>query len=230
MKCIVVDDDKVQRDLISAYCKKCDLLDFSGSCENAIEASNFIRLNPQDLIFLDVEMPEMTGLEFLKNLVNKPQIVLITGNQKYALDAYNNNVTDYLLKPISYARFLNSVHKASTLLNRTINPGDEVPKDIYVKVDSMLEKILLKDIIYIEAAVDYIHISTNSRKYFINSTMKSILESLPSQNFIRVHRSFIISVSKIIKIDGNLIDMGANLVPISRSYKEEVMRKINLVS
>ena len=101
MKCIVIDDDEVQRDLISGYCKQCDLLEFSGSCIDAIEASNFIRSNPQELIFLDVEMPEMTGIEFLKNLVNQPQVVLITGNKKYALDAYDNNVVDYVLKPIS---------------------------------------------------------------------------------------------------------------------------------
>jgi len=226
MRCLVVDDDKIQRELIGGYVEETDFLTLSGKCESAVEAANLLSKLTVDLILLDIEMPVMSGMEFLKNMDIAPQVILATSNKDYALEAFGYDVTDYLLKPISYSRFLKAVNKAKYQIDQQedVNPkGNE----IFVKVNSVLEKIELPDILFIEGAVDYVYIHTSETRYLVNTSLNSILNKLPEKDFIRVHRSYIVRIDKIDSIDGDTIAVRDQLVKIGRSYKKEFMQRIS---
>lgn len=228
LKCLVIDDDRTQRELVGNYVCETEGLQLTESFNSAVKASNFLSDNSADLIFLDIEMPVMSGLEFLKNLRKKTKIVLVTSKEEYALESYKFDVTDYLLKPVAYARFLQAVNKVKDLLNDGGVPQN-LRKYLFVKINSVIEKIELKDVLFIKAAVDYVQIFTINQKFLVNTSMNSVLAKLPKDDFIRIHRSYIVRIDRINKIDGNLITINQQLIRISKSYKEAVMRKINLV-
>ena len=228
VKCLVIDDDKIQRELMDSFVNETDGLQVTASFESAVKASNYLTANDVDLILLDIQMPIMSGLEFLKGLRKKTNIVLVSSEEKYALESYNFDVIDYLLKPVSYARFLQAVNKVKDIMNEK-GVVKSSAKDIFVKVNSVIEKIKLADILFIEAAVDYVQIITSNGKFLVNTSMNSLLEKLPKNDFIRIHRSYIIRIDKISKIDGNLIVINDKLIRISRSYKDAVMQRINLI-
>ena len=173
-------------------------------------------------------MPFLNGFEFLKGIQKKPQIILVTSKEKYAVESYEYNINDYLLKPVSYARFLQAVNKVKKSLDDT-NNRQPIGKELFVRVNSVIEKIKVDHILYIEAAVDYVEIFTSAEKFLVNTSMHKIIDKLPKDDFIRVHRSFIVRIDKINKIDGNLIEINNKLIRISKSYKDEVMRSINLI-
>ncbi len=224
LNCIIVDDDLMSLKLMESLIGKTDALKLFGSYNNAIEAEKIIRSNKIDLIFLDIEMPEMTGLELLGTLEKTPQVIIVSSKEKYALDSYNYDVTDYLIKPIeSYARFLRAVLKAQ---KRTCKEREELD-NIFIKVDSMLLNFNLTEIHWVEAYGDYVKIHTKEKMFVVYSTLKTMDRKLPSSDFIRVHRSFIVRLDKIKNIDQNTVLIDKKVIPISNSYKAAFFEKIN---
>jgi len=229
MRCIIVDDEEMSRQIIGKFVDQTDYLEKVGSFSSAIDASGILRKENVDIIFLDIEMPEMSGIDLIKVLKDKPQIILITSEQKYAVEAFEYEVTDYLLKPLSYARFLKAVEKAREKIS--VAAAAPVPKDdsVFIKVDSRLVKLNKNEIFYIEALRDYVIVHTDSKKFTVFSTMKGIEKNLPADEFIRVHRSYIIRIDKILDIEDNTLVIKNKVVPIGPSYKSELMSRLNII-
>jgi len=228
MRCITVDDDAISRELIREYINDTPELEMLGEFASAIEANNFLSKNHVDLIFLDVEMPKMTGLELLKSLDEKPLIILTTSKEKYAIEAFENEVLDYLIKPIDYARFIKAVNKAKNTLRPM--PVDSFANDsIFIKVDSELINLPYRDIMWIEALGDYVNIITATKKHVVLSTMKNIEGKLPPKEFIRVHRSYFVRIDKIKKISEDIILVENKLIPVSKSYKKDLLERLNML-
>ncbi|NQY68417.1 MAG: response regulator transcription factor [Flavobacteriales bacterium] len=224
MNCIVIEDSEIQRKLICHYIEKTDYLNLKRDFVDAVEAVSYLRKETVDLIFLDISMPVMSGMEFLKSFDNSAQVILFTSHEEYALEAFEYNVIDYLVKPVSYARFMKAVNKAKAGFEK----GDhETSDEIFIKVNSVFEKVRISEILWIEALADYVIINTSERKYTVLSSMKSIVSKLPTKEFMRVHRSSIIRIDKISKIDNGVIEIvGKKLITIGRSYKKEVMDRL----
>lgn len=233
MNCIIIDDDKISLKILEEFIKKTETLELHGVYENAIEAINALQKNNGiDLIFLDIEMPEMTGFEFLKNISDPPQIIIVSAKEGYALNAFEFNVTDYLLKPITYARFFKAVDKAFNLFQKKYQPissGDE----IFIKKNSSLVRIKYEDIIWIEALENYVIFNTSAEKYTVHYTMKSVEQKLPAKKFIRVHRSYIVNVGLIDYIEENMVYVktndGSKPLPIGKSYKDSLLNDLNTI-
>ena len=232
MKCLIVDDEELTRKIVGTLVSKTPFLQLVKSCSNAIEATEILMKEKIELLFLDIEMPEMDGWELIKIIPEpKPQIILITSNRGYAKEAFDFNVTDFILKPVTQERFLKAVYKAKKNAdNNNNNSTRSVPDhDIYLRVESLLIKVNTKNIVYIEALSDYVIVHTASDKYTVHSTMKGIGTNLPQGLFMRVHNSFIVRLDKISNIDQNLIVINEKLIPISRANKAELMRRLNVV-
>ena len=225
MNCLIVDDDVVFQNTVKQFVEETDFLKLSGICNDAIEASNVLNREKVDLVFLDIEMPQMTGLELIKSGAVLPLVILITSNHAYALEAFEYDVVDYLLKPFVYSRFLKGVKKAQIKHQR----GEKKKGDIYVKSNSSLIKISNNDILYLEALGDYIIIHTPSKKHTIYTTMKSFVEKLPDDEFIRIHRSFVVRIDQITAIDDFVVVVGQKHIPVSRSYKDYLISRLNLM-
>ena len=233
MNCIVVDDDKMSRVLIEEFVGKSDGIKLIGSFSNAIDAINAIKLDASiDLIFLDIEMPQMTGIDFLNSLDNPIQVIIISSKEKYALNAFDYDVTDYLLKPITYSRFFKAVDKA---LNRYRKEklNSESKDEIFIKKGSSLVRIKFDEILWVEALENYVILNTLTEKMTIHFTMKAIEKKLPSKKFVRIHRSFIVNMSKISVIQDNAVEIKLKgeviTIPIGKSYKDQLMKDINLM-
>ena len=239
MNCIIIDDDKVSRIVIEKYVGKTDCLNLKASFDNAVEAINYFNTDIHiDLIFLDIEMPEMSGVEFIESMENPPMVIIISGKEKYALQAIEYEVIDYLLKPVSYARFFKAVTKATDKSEKN-NAGDKLPSTaedgVFIKSSSSSYiRLLYEDMLWVEALENYVVVNTFDEKYTIHFTMKSILEKLPSDKFKRVHRSYIVNIKKIQMIEDNMIVLkiseGKKTIPIAKSYKESLMKEINIVT
>ncbi len=229
MNCIVVDDEEFSRNVIKHFINKTDGLNLLSECENAAEAFKALKSDEIDIVFLDVEMPDMTGLELLKALDDLPQIILVTSRPNYAVEAFEYSVTDFLVKPVNYARFLKAVSKAETNLKASNVTIENKTNEVFVKADSKIIKLKLSDIIYIEALSDYVIINTPTRKYIIHSTMKGLEKKLPDADFIRVHRSYIVNFAKIDQIEDLNVIVPGKTIPIGASYKNAFMKKLNLL-
>jgi two-component system LytT family response regulator len=226
MNCLIVDDDELSRKTMEHFIHETAFLTLVKSCSSAIEAANILASTKINLIFLDVEMPVMNGIDLLKNFSDHPQIILITSHKNYALEAFEYNVTDYLLKPVTYPRYLKAVKKAFEQHKDTpLSPNKE---DIFVKVDSSLIKLSLKDILWLEAMGDYVAIVTAEKKYLVYSTMKRMEEKLP-ESFMRIHRSHIVNIHRISNIDDFSVTINKTVLPVSRNYKESLIQRLNLV-
>lgn len=219
---IVVDDDRVFQTILAGFIKKTDKLDLIKVFSNPIDAINFLNQHRVDLIFLDIEMPDMTGLQFIKALQYRPGIVLITSKEEYAVKAFEHNVTDYLVKPLEdYSRFLEAVKRVKNSINHASKP-----EYFFVKVDSKLVRINFRDISYIEAYGDYVKIFVEDKNYITFSTLKSILQKLPVEYFLQVHRSYIIRLDKVDFVEGNNLSINNKLVPFSKKMRDEILGKI----
>ncbi len=232
LKCAIVDDEPLALELLKSYVKKTPVLELNGAYSSAIEAMKMLPDNPVDLLFLDIQMPELNGLEFSHMVPEDTRIVFTTAFGQYALDGYKVNALDYLLKPISYTDFLQSVNKAVQWFDRkrgTDNEPTDKPDFIYVKSDYKLIQISLKDILYIEGLKDYvkIHLEGESRPILSLTSLKALEEKLPTDRFIRVHRSYIVQKQKIKVIDKARIVFGKEYIPVSESYKQELQNYIN---
>ena len=231
LNCMVVDDDEMARVMIRKYVEKTDFLQLTHELSNGIEASNVLmqKDNPDvDIIFLDIEMPEMSGIELLESLTSDYQVIMITSAEKYALSAFENNVTDFLIKPFSYGRFLKASVKASERLENQKQKA-EAFSEIYVKSDSKIYKLKLDDIFFVEAMADYIIFNTSKGKHIVHHTMKGIEMKLPESIFGRVHRSYIVNFDKIEFFEDMNVVMNEKHIPIGVSYRERVFNRLNML-
>ncbi|WP_045469644.1 LytR/AlgR family response regulator transcription factor [Sporocytophaga myxococcoides] len=229
MDCLIVDDEEMSRNMVQHFVQQTDSLKLVGVCTSGIEAANVLSKTKVDILFLDVEMPEMSGYELIKSLDDPPLVVLITSKKDHAAEAFEYKVVDYLLKPLTYARFLIAVGKVKEMLEmqqiRLTNRNE-----LYVRSEQRFVKINLADILYIEALADYIMIFTsNNNKYIVHSTMKGFQARLPKENFARVHRSYIVNTDKIEAIENLFILINNKQIPIGASYKDEFMGRLNLL-
>jgi len=231
MKCIIVDDNKMARMAMKQLVSQVTDLELVQECEDAMEAYNAINKQAVDLIFLDIEMPGMTGLELTKNLGNKsPLIIFTTAKKDYAVEAFELNVIDYLVKPIPPARFLQAVERA---LETQAADREEVKVEaqefVFVKDNGILKRINVDEILYLEAMGDYVKVHTAQKFHVLHATLKSIEEKLSPQKFIRVHRSYIVSLSKIDFIQEGVISIGKASVPVADTYRTSLNKRLNLL-
>ena len=226
--CVVVDDDAVARTVIEHFIGDVPDLNHIASFETATSAISSQEVGAADILFLDVEMPQMTGLEMLETMNDPPLVVLVTAKSEYAVDAFGIDVVDYLLKPVTYARFLKSVNRCRSIFESRIDPGD-APDHVFVKSDGRLMKVELDRVEWIEAQRDYVLIHTPQQDYFIHSTMKRLSDRLSISDFIRVHRSFIVRMDKIEDIEDGSIVIGKKVIPVGASYKGDLMARLNML-
>jgi DNA-binding LytR/AlgR family response regulator len=236
LNCIIVDDEPVARKGIAEYVSEVDFLNLVAQCENPIKAAAVLNEQPVDLIFLDIHMPKISGIEFLKTLKHPPLVIVTTAYPEYALEGYALDVVDYLMKPIPFERFLKASQKAFEIhsLQRLAGRRSAAELDarnwhsdfFFVKCDSKFEKVFYNDVLYIEALQNYAVIHTKDRKLITYITMTSLENQLPAAQFIKVHKSYIISVSHVKAIEGNEILIGEARIPISRNLKDDVVAQI----
>ena len=229
MKCLVVDDDDLSRGILEDLIKDTDSLDLAASCADPIKAFNILKDSSIDLLFLDIEMPKMDGISMLKSLNPLPQVILVTSYDKYAVESYEYDVTDFVKKPISTARFLKAIEKASKRFTKESSHFTTKGETIFIKSDSKLVQINTNQIFWIEALGNYMRVITEEGKYTILSTMKDVASKLPSDDFVRVHRSFIVRLDKIESIEDNYIVINENQINIGKAYKEGLNKKLNLL-
>lgn len=226
MKCIAIDDEPLALDLLEDNISMVPYLQLIGKCNNAFEAMEILRHQEIDLIFLDIQMPGLTGLQFIESLPNKPLVILITAYEKYALQGFNLSVTDYLVKPVSLERFIKACNKAQELfqLRTSAKATKEQPDFFFVNVDYSLLKVVFADIAWIEGLKDYvkIHLNSSSKHVITRVSIKSLEEQLPPVRFIRIHKSYIVSVDAITSIRKNSIFMDTLELPIGDTYRDAV--------
>ena len=228
--CLVVDDNKIASLLLVELLKQIPGLAIAGVCENAMEASLFLSHNKIDLLFLDIEMPGMSGIELLKSLSERPLTILTSANTGFAIEAFELNVADYIVKPVLLPRLLRTVRRATELLQDEYVTINEVQKDyIFIKDGKAIRKILFDDIYFLEAKGDYVKIHFADKYYVIHTTLKMLEEKLSSKAFIRVHRSYIVAIEKIDYIEDNVLYLNAVSVPLSEFYKARVLKQLNFL-
>jgi len=230
IRCIIVDDEPLARQGLENYVKNIGFLNLEAFCENAILANEALNGNAIDLIFLDIHMPKISGLDFLKSLKNPPMIIITTAYPNFALEGYALDVLDYLVKPISFDRFLKAVNKANDyflLKNKKAEIIDAPREDyFFIKSNNRFEKVAVNDILYVEGLQNYITIHTSGNTYITLMTLKEIEKILPENNFIRVQKSYIVAISRIDAIDANEIIIRNKRIPMSREKKDEIMERI----
>jgi DNA-binding LytR/AlgR family response regulator len=232
MLCIIIDDDATARLIIKQHCLNSKIINVLEEFSSAIDAIKYLNNHSVDLVYLDIHMPNFSGFDFIQTLKNPPKIILTTSDKNFALEAFEyKSVVDYLLKPISKERFEKSLVKLETILavKKPIIKHEKLSDYIYVNIEKRLVKIDIPSIYLIEAKGDYINIKTNEKNYIVHSTLKKIEDKLPSNLFFKVHRSFIINFSEIIDIEDNSVLIRQVVVPVSRSNKSELMKKLNLL-
>ncbi|GAA3918834.1 response regulator [Chitinophaga oryziterrae] len=225
IKCIVTDDEPFARKGLQGYIEKVDFLELTGICENAIELNSMLKQQEVDVLFLDIEMPYMSGIELLKNLTNPPKVIFTTAYEKYAMEGYELEVLDYLLKPVSFERFLKSANKIYDYFKQQ-QQGAAAEDYFFVKADNKLEKISTADILFIEAMENYIAIYIKDRKVITHLTLKMIQERLPVADFVQPHKSYLVAMNKIDAIEGNVLHIAEFEVPVSKYQKEDVLMKV----
>lgn len=225
LTCIITDDEPFARKGMQGYVEKTGFLELTGVCEDGLELSNLLPEKKPDLLFLDIEMPHITGLELLRSLPDPPKVIFTTAYEQYAIQSYELDVLDYLLKPISYERFLKAAHKALDYFSVRNTPA-ETATYLFVKSDSRLEKINFDEVLYIEGMENYLSIYTVHKKVIIHSTLKAFMEKLPATKFIQTHKSYVVSIDKINTIEGNTLFIEKSQVPVSKNLKESVMERI----
>ena len=229
ISCIIVDDEPLARKGMQEYVEEVDFLDCRAICENTSLAAAVLNSEKIDLMFLDIQMPKMTGIEFVKTLRHQPMVIFTTAYSEFALQGYELEALDYLVKPISFERFLKSVNRSKEFfeLKQSSGSGNVIADDFFfVKCDSRYEKIFYDDLLFVKAMENYVVLQTSSAQFISYLTFKSVEEHFPTDKFLKVHKSYIVSIPKIEKIEGNQIRIGQHTVPISRNLKDEVMIKV----
>ena len=224
MNCIIVEDEPAAQTLLQSYIAKCPDFRLSGTFYDAISAQVFLDTNPVDLIFLDINLPEMSGVSFLRSLVRPPLVIFTTAYPQYAVDGFDLEAIDFLLKPFSFERFCKAANKA----REKIKTKSEVPlpSKIAVKSDKKIYQLALDDILFVESCGDYVQVYCTRKKLMVHGTLKSWEEKLNGSQFVKVHRTFIVNLQKIEHIDGNTICMEGHKLPVSEQYKEQILNHL----
>lgn len=233
MNCVIIDDEPLAREGLSNYVREVDFLHLVDTCTNPVELIKLLDKHPVDLIFLDIQMPKMNGLDFLKIVQKPPMVIITTAFPSYALEGFQLNVMDYLLKPITFDRFFKAANKAKDyyqLLTKTTQSDthktDKEEDYFFIKCGSKYEKIYFDDILYVQGMQNYVTIYTSKGKYMTLLYLKNLEENLDKKAFIRVHKSYIVSINKIEGIEGNEIFIQSNKIPISRNYHDMVIEQV----
>ncbi len=242
IKCLVVDDNKMARLALQQLISQVEFLDCVGECASAIEAFNFLKQNEVDLLFLDIEMPKMTGIELTRQLTQRPLIIFTTSKKEYAAEAFELNVADYIVKPITIARFMAATERAKELFdsknNHIIYPFGSIETQnndafIFIRDSNVLKKIMMDDLLWLEAMGDYVKVfhRENGKEKFnaIHTTLKALEEKLPASKFQRVHRSYVVAVSKIDFIEEGAINIGKKVIPVADAYRNILNKRLNLI-
>lgn len=228
IRCMIIDDEPIACKGIEEYINEVDFLNLVNVCNNAVKAYDFLHSEKVDLIFLDIEMPKLTGIQFLQSFKNAPAVILTTAYPDYALQGYELDVMDYLVKPVSFSRFLKAANKAKDFLTGR-NTGREnlIDKDhFFLKVNSKFEKIFYDEVLYVEALQNYVAIHLSDKKLMSYITISQVETLLPEDLFMRVHKSYIVSLPKIQCLQGNTLLVGQKQIPVSRNLKEKVKAKV----
>ncbi|NQX78002.1 LytTR family DNA-binding domain-containing protein [Gilvibacter sp.] len=238
MKSIIIDDETMARAIIDQLCQQTDDIEVVAQFDNAIEAIKYINKNEVDVIFLDIHMPTFSGFDFLDTVTKDLQVILTTSDPKFAIEAFEYpRIKDYLVKPVTLPRFLKMVEKLKKQPEKSNAPAPVAQKDLsanqgkelYINIDRRLIKIAFDQIFLIEAKGDYILIKTHDKNYTVHSTLKKIEDKLPQSQFIKVHRSYVINFTKIVDIEDNSVLIERDVIPISRSNRPELMKRLNLL-
>ena len=236
MKCIIIDDEATARLIISKYCSDIKVLTMLEEFSNAIDAMKYLNQHAVDLIFLDIHMPGFNGIDFIQTIKDPPNVILTTSDPNFAIEAFEYEcIVDYLIKPINEDRFSKAVYKAFNILKTnqekevSTTIKDSTDDVLYVNIDRRLIKIDIAAIYLIEAKGDYIMIKTESKSYIVHSTLKKIEDKLPGHTFLKVHRSYVINVNKIVDIEDNRVLIKKDIVPVSRSNRPILMKRLNLL-
>ena len=233
MNCVIIDDEPLAREGMANYVREIDFLQLTGTCENPVELMKLLDKHPVDLVFLDIQMPKMNGIDFLKIVQKPPMVIITTAFPTYALEGFQLNVLDYLLKPITFDRFFKSANKAKEYHQLVTNASMPAPQattegtdHFFIKCGSKYEKIYFDDILYVEGMQNYVTIYTRKGKYITLLYLKHLEENLNRSSFIRVHKSYIVSIQKIEGIEGNEIFIQSHKIPISRNYREQAIEQV----
>ena len=231
MNCLVVDDNKIARTTLKQLVSQVSDLQLAGECTNAMEAYNLIREQPVDLLLLDIEMPGMTGIELTRNLQsNRPVIIFTTSKKEYAAEAFDLNVADYIVKPITPARFIQAIDKAREILqSNTEQVKLSEDEFIFIRDSNIVRRLKLSEILYAEAMGDYVKLHTAQKFFAIHSTMKEVEQRLPSPGFLRVHRSFIAAIDKIDTIQEGALVINGKPVPVADAYRSALNKRMNVL-
>lgn len=233
-RCILVDDEPLAIELMKGHIQKLDTFELVATCSNAMQAMETLRAHQVDLMFMDIQMPQITGLEFLKTLKNPPRVIICTAYREYAIEGFELDVVDYLLKPITFERFLKAVNKYYQFSREEIqvvvaSGGAQTDENafIYVKENKKVNKIALNDILYIEGLSEYVKLHLEGRRIVTKASMSGLEEKLPDSQFIRIHKSYIVNTHKIVAFSANTIDLpDVKDLPIGRSYKNSVLKTL----
>lgn len=230
--CIIVDDEPLARKVLKKYLSNLDAFELCGEASNVIEAFSLMENSRIDLIFLDINMPELSGIDFIKTLENKPSIIITTAHREYAVEGFELDVVDYLVKPITLPRFMNALNKfrrswsmSSQNTNGTQSEAEE-DSHIFIKADKRMIKTFYDEIIYVESLKDYVRVVTESEQIITHSNLSNFTNQLPSSKFIRIHKSYTISRSKIKALEGNTIEIEGRKLPIGRNFQQSVKKEI----
>jgi DNA-binding LytR/AlgR family response regulator len=226
LKCLVVDDEPLAIDVIENYLQRLDQVE-TRRCENAVDAFRMLKEESFDLIFLDIEMPLLSGIDFLGSVKNPPPVIVTTAYRDYAVEGFEFEVLDYLVKPISFPRFMKAFERALKLIGSGGKIKDNENTDeneyLFLKVDRKFVKIMVADILYIESLKDYVRVTTRMSSFISYQSLTTITEKLPPGKFMRIHRSYTISIDKVNTLEGNCVEIDGKLIPISREHRQEVL-------
>lgn len=228
LNCLIVDDEPVARKILREYIEDITFLNLVAEAEHPIAANNILQRQSIDLVFLDIQMPRVNGIEFLKKLVDPPLVIMTTAYPDYALQGFELDVLDYLVKPIGNDRFLKAVNKANDYYGLRNKSADSVIDDFFIRSNQKIEKILMKEVLYIEGLSNYLCIHTTVRKFISHLTIKGIEEGLPNNQFVRIHKSYLVSVNAIQSVDGQEVKLSnKQSLPLSKHFKDEVMETLS---
>jgi len=238
IRCLLIDDEPLAREILKQHIGQVDALELSGICSNALEAIPFLQENQVDLLFLDIQMPQLLGTNFIRTLKNPPKVIFTTAYRKYALEGFELDAVDYILKPISFERFLKAVNKILqsdlSLQNMASQVKENIPEQpnsfLYFRVDRKMVKVFFNEILFIEGLKDYIKIVTISKTIVTKYVLSSLDEVLPSDEFLRIHKSYIIAINKIDSFNADCIEIAKHELPIGRLFKHDVNKVLNASS
>lgn len=233
LNCLIIDDEPLARKGIAEYVSEIDFLQAVGECGSAAEAASFLTQHRVDLLLLDVQMPRLTGIDFLRTLAHPPMAIITTAYSEYALEGYSLDVIDYLVKPIPFDRFLKAVHKAFDFHSMRQKETASVPEYFFVKSNGKYEKVTFNDILFVESMQNYVIIHLQAQKLIVYMTLAGLEAQLPPKKFMKVHKSFVVAIDKVNSIENNEIIIKQSRIPVSRTLKDEVMKRIlgdNLLS